>query len=511
MAGALIGLDMGSHTIKAAEVVATHDGCRLNRVAVAPTPPNTIINGNIVDPEPLGRAVADMLRAEGFTTRRVVSSLGGQTALVVRVTEVPRMPRKELRTAMKWDVERHIPFPATDIVMDFDIIEPTNADPSSPNMEILLAVAQRGLVRNHMRVLEIAKLEPVAIDIEQLASIRALMEAKTNGAHRERCVAIINIGSSLTDISIIQDGFLRFPRAIPLAGETFTTAIGQSFVVEAQEAENLKRQLATLALEGLPAEEEGLEFVPRRTAATALPYDLVAGEEVTISLVSPTDEAAIPYSPLEHTVELGGPAELLPEPAAARFTETVEGPVFGEPFLPAAEEVTGEVVAPPPPPAKPRAPEAEPTVGEMGGLTAEEETIFGAPTIGMGMIPLGEYEPVVAPDLSDPHAARQQLSATLVPVVAELAAEIRRSIEYYGTRHEDTEVERIILIGGSAKMEHMSEFIERELGIQTELGDPFAGMVFDERRYTREHLADIAPIVTVSVGLALREAILKSK
>ncbi len=483
----VIGLDIGSHTIKAVELSGSRGALRLERVAIEPTPENSFVNGVIIDAEALGQAVANLIRNGGFRTRKVVSSLGGQTDLVVRVTEVPRMSGKQLREAMKWDVERHIPFPATNIVMDFAPIEVEGEDPESPNMEILLAVAKEEYVFNHLKVLDAAGLEPQAIDIEQLAGPRAVLEGKPEPP-KERCVAVVNIGAELTDISIVQDGVLRFPRQIPLAGENLTTAIGQSFVVDAKEAEELKRQYATVSLEA-PAEEG--EEEPEELMGAPLAYDWVE-EETEVETVQPVSVAGAEEKPEEEaepTVELGAEEE------GPILMDTVDGPVFEEPeetAPPEADETLVEGAEGPPAEEAPPGPPPAEEPGRGAFLeTAEEDVVSD----------MGRRVP------EDPEQTKAQMSETLMPVLAELAGEIRTSINYFVDRHEGVEVEKVILIGGSAKIENLPEFLERELGIPTEIGNPFEGMEWDRETYTEEYLREIAPIVAVSVGLAMRDMV----
>lgn len=469
----VIGLDIGSSTMKAVELSGTRGSLRVEGVVVEPTPENTFVNGVIIDAETLGAGLANMIRNAGFRTRKVVSSLGGQTQLVVRVTEVPRMAEKQLRDAMKWDVERHIPFPATNIVMDFAPIEPPDEDPSTPNMEILLAVAQEEYVANHLKVLSAAGLEPQAIDIEQLAGPRALLEGRTEPP-RERCVAVVNVGAELTDICIVQDGLLRFPRSIPLAGESFTTAIGQSFVVDAQEAENLKRQFGTVSLE---AHEEAAAEA-RMPPVGRMAYDWVEEGGDTVQPIAVAEQEAA-----EPTVDIE--PEAPPEPV---LMDTVEGPVFGE-EEPAAGEPT--------------------LIESVEGPVFEEPAAPGAPPVGPGRGAFLETEDMVS-DMgpgrpTDPEQARAQVAETLTPVLVELAGEIRRSIEYYRSKHEDVDVEKVLLIGGSAKIENLPAFLERELGIPVELANVFEGLEWDRSVYSDEYMRDIGPIVAVSVGLAMRD------
>ena len=96
-----IGLDIGSKFIKYCVGRARKGQVELLSVGVSPTPGEAVAQDEIVDPAALGRAVRSLLQAAGVKERKVVSSLSGQSSLVVRIIEVPRMTGKELRETMK--------------------------------------------------------------------------------------------------------------------------------------------------------------------------------------------------------------------------------------------------------------------------------------------------------------------------------------------------------------------------------------------------------------------------
>src|SRR6185312_6068721 len=119
-------------------------------------------------------AIRELFQKSGIKSHRVISSVAGTGALVVRVIEVPRMSDNELKDNMAVDADRYIPFPPSEVFMDFQALRELPTDPDNPNMEVLLAAAQREIIDLHVNVLTSAKLDPRAIDVEPLAAARAL-------------------------------------------------------------------------------------------------------------------------------------------------------------------------------------------------------------------------------------------------------------------------------------------------------------------------------------------------
>ena len=94
--GSVVGLDIGSSQIKVVEMKRSGSGIEITAMDMAPTPPQAVENGVIVDAQMLGRVVKDLLSKAKITAKKVVSSVGGQGSVVVRVIEVPQMKPAEL-------------------------------------------------------------------------------------------------------------------------------------------------------------------------------------------------------------------------------------------------------------------------------------------------------------------------------------------------------------------------------------------------------------------------------
>jgi type IV pilus assembly protein PilM len=239
--GAFVGVDIGTQTIKVVEVKGSGGSLQITATGIANTPPGTIQQGVIADPRTLGLALKALLQQSGIKTSKSVSAAAGAAAVVVRVIELPKMTAAELRETMKWEVERHIPFPASDVEMSFQKIDDpvTDADPAK-NMEVLLAVAQRDMINAHIETLRTAGLSPTVIDVEPLAVGRSLINLSRNDTLTKN-VVVVNMGASISDVSIFKKGVLRFPRTIPLAGDNFTRAIADTMGLTMDAAEDEKR------------------------------------------------------------------------------------------------------------------------------------------------------------------------------------------------------------------------------------------------------------------------------
>src|SRR5688572_13724725 len=108
--GPFVGLDIGAAYIKVVEASIARGRVQVSAVGVFPTPTGLVDGNMVLDPQALGQEIRQFLSKNGISARRVVSSVAGQSSLVVRIIPVPKMTRAELAETMKWEIERQVPF-----------------------------------------------------------------------------------------------------------------------------------------------------------------------------------------------------------------------------------------------------------------------------------------------------------------------------------------------------------------------------------------------------------------
>ena len=450
----VLGLDVGTNLIKVVEMRAARGSLQLLNLGIRPTPPEVIANGVIVDPAALGSAIRGLLQAQGIRTRDVIASVAGQSSLVVRPIEVPKMSRAELADTMRWEVERHIPFAASEVIMDYQpLIEPEDLPEDRQNMEVLLAVAQEDMINAYLATFQVAGLAPRALDIEGLAATRSLVDMQASEGLYDQTIALVNIGATTTDISIIHDGLLSFNRPVPMAGDALSNAISENLGRDLAEAERLKREVGMV--------------IPEERPAAAMPAPAMPEIEM------PTVAEPAPAAP--------------PEP---------EGEPRAEPVFDLSAELEDVPARRQPAP-----------VPEQIFDLAQPPQVLSEPAPGTApQPPAAEPRPAPSIQLSNQAITRKVYEAML-PALSELVTEIRRSLEYYRSRYPDSTVDRILLFGGTAKLENLASFIANEIGIRVDLANPLKQLDFLPPFYTRQYLDEVACLLPIAVGLAIRDVL----
>ncbi|HEY3248948.1 MAG TPA: type IV pilus assembly protein PilM [bacterium] len=247
-----IGVDIGSHAIKAVEVGSAGARWRVLHAGVGPTPPGAVKEGAVVEPQALGLAVRQVLASSGIRAGRVVSAVGGQ-AVIVRELKLPPMTDSELKQAARFEAERYIPYGAKEVNMDFDVIG-ESVEEGQKKVVMLLVAARREIVDRHTQALLAAGLQPFVLDVESFAVMRALnAQASTNG---EGATVFVDIGAESTDIMVTEGGEFRLTRNVNIGGDNLTKAVASRMEMEFQSAAQVKEQKGTILLEGEPLPDD---------------------------------------------------------------------------------------------------------------------------------------------------------------------------------------------------------------------------------------------------------------
>ncbi|HEX9774944.1 MAG TPA: type IV pilus assembly protein PilM [Actinomycetota bacterium] len=250
MARTAIGLDIGTAGVRAAELRGK-DPATLVRFAQLTLPPGAVSAGEIADRDAVASVLRDLWRRGGFKSRQVALSVANQS-VVARQIDLPRMGADELRGALRFQVQDHIPIPVEDAVLDFIILEEFESEEKQPKMRVLTVAAQREMVDGVVDVVGRAGLEPVSIDVGPLSLMRALVESTPLTAAGE-ARAVVDVGAGVTTVVVHVDGTPRFLRILTAGGGDVTAALVADLGMGAEDAEAQKIHL------GLGAEGESVD------------------------------------------------------------------------------------------------------------------------------------------------------------------------------------------------------------------------------------------------------------
>ena len=279
----VVGVDIGSHSIKVVQVTPSRNGFALLRAGSTPTPPEAIKQGVVEDRLAVAEAISTLLHTLGITAPWAVAAVAGPT-VVVRQVSLPAMPEHQLRKSIYWEARNYISFPVEDSMVEFQILG-TKTEDGTPQMDVMLVATPRDLVDSRADTLEQAGLEPIAIELEPFALMRAAIELP-QGKTMQETVALVTVGATYTHISIVSSGVFVLSRSVTVAGNSFTEAIASGMGIDPAQAEEIKEnevqavsdesdraQLSPVGQDGSRAMEEVLEELVREIRRSFAFYD----------------------------------------------------------------------------------------------------------------------------------------------------------------------------------------------------------------------------------------------
>ncbi|MGZ3772462.1 MAG: type IV pilus assembly protein PilM [Pseudobdellovibrionaceae bacterium] len=230
----VIGLDIGTSSIKLAEMEFKGNNAQLLSFGFAPTPPNAVSGGEIIDIASVGLAIQSLIN-EVKTKRKSVATAMWGTAVIVKKITIPKIDKKLIRDQIRFEAEQYIPFDINNISLAHHVIPSL---PSSDTMDILLIAAQNELVTQYTQVIDVSGLTCGILDVSgfALANSFELNYGKLIG----QTIGILNFGSSITNFVVLQNGEVIFCRDIPVGGANYTNEIHKTMGVTIAEAEALK-------------------------------------------------------------------------------------------------------------------------------------------------------------------------------------------------------------------------------------------------------------------------------
>jgi type IV pilus assembly protein PilM len=357
-----VGLDLEQSSIAAVQIKSGKQQV-LTNAAVRVLPEGLVFEGEVVDADSLANEIKALWKEGGFS-KRVDLGVANQK-IVVRTMEFPQIDEKELKAAVEFQAQEHIPIPVDEAILDYKVLASYAEEDGTVKQKVLLVAAQREMVRQFVSVAKKAGLLINAIDLQAFAMIRALAPKPSfidQGAPPEatgtEVVALVNMGSGITNLVIAANGVPQFTRVINLGSDSLVQALVNHRAVQPEEADALRIQV------GLQGEQ--------------------------------------PDAPSDLTVETQGEIHQVLDQACEPFSD-----------------------------------------------------------------------------------------------------ELRRSIDYYHTQEQTSEISRLVLTGEGALTRNIAYYLSQGLHLPVEIGNPLRGIGENKTRLTEVQLEWMAPRLAIAIGLAV--------
>jgi general secretion pathway protein L len=238
----IIGLDIGSYSIKAVEIVNT-----FKSYEIANFYENIIPHIDDLDPDMVIPSCMEQLFQENdLKADRIITAMPGQY-ISSRVMSFNFSDPRKIEAAIMAELEDAVPFNMDDMIIDHQVLG------SMKDMTVALAVMTRkNFLRSFLEHLQRINIDPKLVDVDSLAfyNLAPYIEAEPG-----QCYGLVDVGHEKTSLCIVQDGVLRMFRSINLGGRYLTEFLARDLEIQFGDAQRIKHKVSRVLCDGDPGEE----------------------------------------------------------------------------------------------------------------------------------------------------------------------------------------------------------------------------------------------------------------
>jgi type IV pilus assembly protein PilM len=238
----LLGLDISSTSVKLLELSKNNGRYRVEAYAVEPLPPNAVVEKNISDVEGVGEAIKRVVSRSKAQSRQAAVAVAGSAVITKTIEMDAALTDEDMENQITVEADQYIPYPLDEVAIDFEVqgLSERNAE----QVEVLLAACRRENVEMREAALQLGSLKPVVVDIEAHAMKRAfeLIKPQLGANSQDLVVAIIDIGATMTTLSVLADDRSIYTREQLFGGKQLTEEIQRRYSLSFEEAGLAKKQ-----------------------------------------------------------------------------------------------------------------------------------------------------------------------------------------------------------------------------------------------------------------------------
>lgn len=206
MSDRVIGLDIGSSSVKAAQILRRGDGTFLvERQAARPLPRGAVFDGRVDEKERLRviEVIQQMFAEEGFSTKDVIFGLNSSSAVFMQEMRLPLMRPEDVAQALPLALEaKDATLSSEENEISWTVVGEVEGD-NGPELSVLVYSVRADYAKDTAEVIEAAGLNVVGADLNALAVLRAIAVQQRP---RNQVDAIVDIGANVTILMLHHNG-----------------------------------------------------------------------------------------------------------------------------------------------------------------------------------------------------------------------------------------------------------------------------------------------------------------
>ena len=232
----LLGVDISSTSVKVLELSVDGGRFRVEHYAIEPVPQNALQEKVITDTETVGSVIAHALKRSQSRLTKAAAAVSG-SAVITKVIDVDKtLSDSELDMQIRMDAEQYIPYPLSDVNLDFEVVGPSDISPHRKN--VLLAASRKENIESRVDSLEIGGLKAKVMDIEAYAIERAASLIINDLEGAPDLVAVFDLGHSSSTLMVLHNEKIIYTREQAFGGAQLVEEIQRRYGMGYEDARN---------------------------------------------------------------------------------------------------------------------------------------------------------------------------------------------------------------------------------------------------------------------------------
>ncbi len=230
----IVGLDIGSSSIKAVELKRARGGMEVVHLGIEPVASDVVVDSMIIDSPSVSGIINKIFTDNNIKTKAVATAVSGHSVIVKKIS-MPAMSDQELGETIEREAAQHIPFDVSEVNIDYQRL---TEDDTAPQMDVLLVAVKKDKILNYTNVLNQSGKSAAVVDIDAFA-LQNCYEYNYDPAPGAT-VALLNVGASVMNINIVKGATPLFTRDVSVGGHQYTDSLQKELDLSFDDAEAFK-------------------------------------------------------------------------------------------------------------------------------------------------------------------------------------------------------------------------------------------------------------------------------
>ncbi len=246
--GSILGVDIGTSSIKIAEIANDSPKPRLKNYAILDSyehleRPNSAIQTNSlkIAEKDTAELLKKLVKEAGFGAKEAIVSIPSFSVFTT-LLEIPKMSEIDINKTMSFQARQYIPLPVSEVEIEWLKVGEREEE-TGVIQQIFLISVPKEIIGKYQNIFVLAGLKLKALELESLSLVRTLINDSVPQI-------IVDIGAFSSNILISDNGFLKANVPSDFGGAALTKSIANGLGISFKRAEELKKQKGLAASGG---------------------------------------------------------------------------------------------------------------------------------------------------------------------------------------------------------------------------------------------------------------------